>query len=903
MRRLLFGLVALALLLAAGVASAGAALASPGNGSASITGTGRTVSGRPVIDSISPVAGPVAGGTSVTVDGAGFQRAEWVRLGGVVTHSLRIRSSTVLVFVTPRHAAGSLAITIGGASGTSKPSAARFHYVIRPSITAMSAHSGPVTGDQLITITGKALSYVRSVHFGKLAARVAGGTGTRLRVRTPASWAGRVVVTVTTAGGTSPGTAASRFTFSNPPPVSTASLTAASGAVVAAASDVSAVTGGLATTTGDGVSQTPWQVTLAAGATVPAAGQDYVLEPGGSVYPSGLAGTVTAVDTAATPATITVAAPASLASTMQAAQADFSGLIGDGAVPANGSQRPVVMRAARSPAAAQDLLGTIDFGSIPASALQCGGSDAASVGLSGSLSLTLTDVEAHVQVALGSLLSSPSADVWISYQPTISANLTATAELQCSLPASWQNTHQALFVLGDTGISVAIAPAASFTVSAAGTIKVSQHSYRMLGFVTNPGGSVRRIDSSSSDPAQASASAALSVDAAAGVQVQIGELDVIGVGMTLQGGIKGSAAEPWPPQLCLGVTPYLSGSLYAFLNAWITEWQLTGFQTELDLSPITACIGTGWHTAWRSSDASLYSVACPSNAECIAVGGLSGHGYIVRTTDGGQTWSTATIGAAGSFARVACVNGSDCIASGDGSKVAVTDDAGASWSEVSLPYEYSPLVSVWSDACLADGTCYVTAFMTKYSGALVYGSSDAGRKWTFDGVVDDEPDTMTCLSMSSCVAVGSTPVTEGIVFPAASDATVDGWASSYTGKFPANALEPNSVSCMSASLCYAAGFGLVETTNFGKTWRAASVGLPQAEAVSCASSTVCVGGSGSGPAQFVVYTTDGGHDWNKTTISTFPASDDTSVVGLACPSPGHCTAIEAGTGPTVLVVS
>jgi hypothetical protein len=202
--------------------------------------------------------------------------------------------------------------------------------------------------------------------------------------------------------------------------------------------------------------------------------------------------------------------------------------------------------------AASDLTGAIDFGTISASALKYGDSDGGSVDVSGSLSLTLQDVEATVEVDTGSAWDKPFVDVWVSYQPVVTLNITADGQAECSLPAAWQNSHQKVFLLGDTGATLAIEPDASFTVDASGTVTFQQHSYRMLGFISNPDGSIRQINGQSADPVQASASGQLNVSASGGVQIQVGELDVVGAGLSLEGGVKGNASVPWPSQVRLG---------------------------------------------------------------------------------------------------------------------------------------------------------------------------------------------------------------------------------------------------------------------------------------------------------------------------------------------------------------
>jgi IPT/TIG domain len=423
-----------------------------------------------------------------------------------------VRSPRVLTAVTPPHAAGSAAISVRTKAGVSRPSKARFHYLKRPRLAGLSRHSGLVTGGQVVTISGHSLSYVTGVMFGGLHAVVLPrSTNTTVRVRTPASWAGTVQVSVQTLGGATASSVNDRFSFRNPAPRLAGKVTPASGDVVASGSDVTAVSGGPAF--GQGARQAPWVVTLASGVQLPTVGQQFLLKPGGSVYPAGLAGKVTAADSATN--TITVSPPSgSLDAAVASAQAIFTGPLGDGA------QGSATARLGSGPA------GAISFGSIPGTALKCTGT----TGVTGGVSLTLDDVEAHVEVDTGSSLRTPFVDVWLSYQPTLAFTLTAEAKAQCSLPAAWQNTHQKLILLGDTGATIAIAPDVSFSVSAGGSVSFQQHSYRIMGFITNPDGSISRLDGQSSDPAQVKVSGQLTAEAYGGVQVQVGELNVIGAG-------------------------------------------------------------------------------------------------------------------------------------------------------------------------------------------------------------------------------------------------------------------------------------------------------------------------------------------------------------------------------------
>ena len=727
-------------------------------GSMASTGMGLAVAQRPAVTSVSPAAGPLRGGESVTIHGDRFARVTAVIIGGKKARNVRVRSSSVITAVTPAHGAGSVAIVVSTRAGASPASAVRFRYLNRPMVTGISPRSGLVTGGQVVTISGRALSYVRAVSFGPLRAAVLPHSiATQLRVRTPASWAGTVQVRVTTWGGASSVSPADRFTFQNPPARLAGSLTPAPGDVVGAG--VTAASGGELAGSGASARQAPWTVTLAPSAAVPAVGQQFLLRPGGAVYPSGLAGTVTAVDSSASAPVITVSASAApLDSAVQSAQAVFTGPLGDAAASGDVASGSPARRWIR--AGGPSLTSTIDFGSIAASTLNCLDPKGRSIDVSGSLSLKLENVEAHVQVDAGSLVRKPFVDVWISYQPTLAASISAGYSVRCTLPAEWQNTHQKLFFLGDTGATIAITPDATFTVSAAGTVSFQQHSYRMLGFMSNPDGSIQRLDGKSADPAYVKVSGELKAEAYAGAQVQVGMLDVIGTGMSIGGGFAGTATSDWPPQVCLSWYPFLRGTLYAYLNAWVREWKLQGFSVELDLSGGDSCAGTGWHVTWKGN-VYLNGASCPTAASCVIVGRTATYGYALRTRDGGEHWAAVTVTAHTVLSSVACVDPSRCVAGGNSGKVAVTSDGGASWSEVSLPpFADSPLSWTGPVACMPGGTCYVIANMTKYSGSVVYKSADAGRHWASVRYLTAEFSAMTCLNSSELRRGGVRPANQ-----------------------------------------------------------------------------------------------------------------------------------------------
>jgi hypothetical protein len=66
----------------------------------------------PVIYSISPASGPLAGGTSVTITGTNFQAGATVRFNGTLATSIVVVNPTTITCVTPAHVPGPVDVTV-----------------------------------------------------------------------------------------------------------------------------------------------------------------------------------------------------------------------------------------------------------------------------------------------------------------------------------------------------------------------------------------------------------------------------------------------------------------------------------------------------------------------------------------------------------------------------------------------------------------------------------------------------------------------------------------------------------------------------------------------------------------------------------------------------------------------
>jgi hypothetical protein len=183
----------------------------------------------PMVDSLSPISGPLAGGTAVSIVGSNFSKMSGNKSVGFDTNSscsssaylpatgISYKDSSTITAITPAGAsAASYYLCVkNGSSGTSLVSGStsqKFTFLAPPSITMMTGGTGPIQGNTKVIITGSNLDKTTGITFGGKAALIdASSTSTSYTVYSPeTSSPGIVDVVVTNNGGS---TVAGQFTY------------------------------------------------------------------------------------------------------------------------------------------------------------------------------------------------------------------------------------------------------------------------------------------------------------------------------------------------------------------------------------------------------------------------------------------------------------------------------------------------------------------------------------------------------------------------------------------------------------------------------------------------------------------------------------------------------------------
>ncbi|MGA7797753.1 MAG: IPT/TIG domain-containing protein, partial [Methanoregula sp.] len=188
-----------------------------------------TFAAFPTITGISPTAGPIVGGTSLTITGTSFTGATSVTIGGKPASSFKVTSATTITATAPAGSVGAVDVTVTAPGGTATGTGA-YTYAAVPTVTGISPAAGPTVGGTSVTITGTSLTGATAVSFGGAAAtQVTVVNATAVTATTPAHAAGTVDITVTTPGGTSAKSSADQYTYAAAPTVT--SLSPAAGPI------------------------------------------------------------------------------------------------------------------------------------------------------------------------------------------------------------------------------------------------------------------------------------------------------------------------------------------------------------------------------------------------------------------------------------------------------------------------------------------------------------------------------------------------------------------------------------------------------------------------------------------------------------------------------------------------
>ncbi|NII52338.1 beta strand repeat-containing protein [Frigoribacterium endophyticum] len=163
--------------------------------------------GGPAVVSISPTAGPTAGGQTVVVSGTGLAGVTDVTFGGVAATIVGTPTDTRVTVVTPAGVAGPVDVVLDGADGAAVLEDG-YTYLAEPGAASVDPGSGSTTGGDTVTVIGgpfvpgATTVTICGVTIPATAVTVS-ADGTRLTFVTPACVAGATTIVVTTAGGAS----------------------------------------------------------------------------------------------------------------------------------------------------------------------------------------------------------------------------------------------------------------------------------------------------------------------------------------------------------------------------------------------------------------------------------------------------------------------------------------------------------------------------------------------------------------------------------------------------------------------------------------------------------------------------------------------------------------------------
>lgn len=174
----------------------------------------------PIITSVSPNAGPLAGNTAVTVNGSGFQQASIVKLAGVdcpIVGSVNPQGTQFQCTLPPARGypgspvSGPVNALITNPDTQSSTFTNFYTYQPLPTLTSITPLSGAIIGGTSVTLAGTGFVSGLSVRIGGSLCNVTSQTATQVVCSTTyhAPGSGKVIVTNADGQGTDPNTSVS----------------------------------------------------------------------------------------------------------------------------------------------------------------------------------------------------------------------------------------------------------------------------------------------------------------------------------------------------------------------------------------------------------------------------------------------------------------------------------------------------------------------------------------------------------------------------------------------------------------------------------------------------------------------------------------------------------------------
>ena len=171
----------------------------------------------PNATSLSPSAGPLGGGTLVTITGVNLGNdatPPQVEFGStsVPPAGVTVNLNGTVTAYSPAHAAGTVPVSLTTVGGTVV--AGNFTYTAAPIVSGVSPNFGPYEGGTLVTVSGSGFTNATAVSFGGVPASsffvLSDGS---LDAVSPPGALGNTDITVTTAGGPSATSVKDKFTY------------------------------------------------------------------------------------------------------------------------------------------------------------------------------------------------------------------------------------------------------------------------------------------------------------------------------------------------------------------------------------------------------------------------------------------------------------------------------------------------------------------------------------------------------------------------------------------------------------------------------------------------------------------------------------------------------------------
>ncbi len=306
-------------------------------------------------------------------------------------------------------------------------------------------------------------------------------------------------------------------------------------------------------------------------------------------------------------------------------------------------------------------------------------------------------------------------------------------------------------------------------------------------------------------------------------------------------------------------------------------------------------VGSG-STNWTSDPiqtglSNASGTTCVSSSFCYAYGSSSSVGFVLSSASGSTGWTADNLpSGTGGILGITCVSGTICY--GYGTNAFISASPGSStWAVDTVP---SGIANISDVICPSSSICYAIGY-NQFSVASILSTAPGSTSWNADTIPSGTQSLngIICPSTSICYAYGGNQLNDGLILSVSVGS--QSWSADAISAGSAVVTEIDQLVCSSGVTCYAFGSlnsggsgNFIISTSIGSSSFSSDTlpsGINNVSGIACPSNSLCYAyGEMSTGSSFIISNSPGSIIWASDAVP----SGITVIDDIVCPTSSLC---------------